>query len=80
MNVSQLERNFWLTTSMDGCKSTIGTGPLGIYGGFDLEIYLRENKSISDKKLCIIGSSDGIQNKLEIYFDNELIKTVIVNR
>ena len=48
-------RNFWLKGDVDGCKKSIGTGPRHSGGGFDLEILVREEGSISSASLEITG-------------------------
>lgn len=56
-------RNFWLNLCVSGRKSNVETGPRSASGGFDLEILMRENGSISDERIVIQGrvvpDSDG---------------------
>ncbi len=48
-------RNFFIKGQVDGRETPIGTGPRSKDGGFELEIFMRENGSISDKTVHISG-------------------------
>ena len=49
-------RNFWVTLGVDGRKSEIAAGPVRGDGGIELLIEIRENGTISNKRLRIDGS------------------------
>jgi len=59
-------RNFWIEASVDGRGSDIATGPRSSGGGFSCTIYVREEGSISDKKLRIGGQSVNGKNILSV--------------
>lgn len=59
-------RNFWIEASVDGRKSDISTGPRSSGGGFSCTIYVREEGSISDKKLRIGGQYVNGKNILSV--------------
>ncbi len=59
-------RNFWIEASVDGRKSDISTGPRSSGGGFSCTIYVREEGSISDKKLRIGGQCVNGKNILSV--------------
>lgn len=59
-------RNFWIEASVDGRRSDISTGPRSSGGGFSCTIYVREEGSISDKKLRIGGQCVNGKNILSV--------------
>jgi hypothetical protein len=58
-------RNFWIETNADGSEKTLGTGPKNKEGGFQTNIYIRNNGSV-EKILSISGRADGNNLTLEI--------------
>lgn len=48
-------RNFWLDLHVDGKKHPVRTGSVTADGGFDLEILIRREGSISDESVRIRG-------------------------
>lgn len=48
-------RNFWLTLDCDGKANQVATGPKSANGGFNLQVLIRNDGSISNDKLEIVG-------------------------
>ena len=48
-------RNFWIKLNVDGRDKLIEAGPRRKDGGFSLEILIRENGSISSKRVRVNG-------------------------
>lgn len=48
-------RNFWIELDVDGKKTKVATGPRSKDGGFTAKILMRENGSISERKVKITG-------------------------
>ena len=48
-------RNFWVELDIDGKTTEIATGPRNKDGGFSMLIKIRENGSISSKRMKING-------------------------
>jgi hypothetical protein len=48
-------RNFWIQLDVDGRKERIATGPRNKDGGFEMQILMREDGCISDKRVEIRG-------------------------
>lgn len=48
-------RNFWLELDIGGKKQRVATGPRNKEDGFYLTILMRENGSISQKKMHVRG-------------------------
>ena len=51
-------RNFWVELDIDGKTTEIATGPRNKDGGFSMLIKIRENGSISNKRMKIYGYAD----------------------
>lgn len=64
-------RNFWIELDIDGRTQTIAGGPISKDGGFDITIRVRENGSISDKKILIKGIA--YDNILKVFVDEDLV-------
>lgn len=65
-------RNFWLEASIDGRSSKVACGSPNKEGGFELVVQVREEGSISNRKLCVrgIANADGT---LELFaYDSSL--------
>lgn len=58
-------RNFFLSLSVDGRKSTVETGPVRADGGFTPAIRIRKDGRISDEVLYIDGIA-GADGRLKV--------------
>jgi hypothetical protein len=56
-------RNFWIELDVDGRASSVATGPRAKDGGFNLNIFVRDNGS-SKKAMSVCGRV--INNELQI--------------
>ena len=61
-------RNFWIDCEVDNKKTPIKTGPRRKTGGFNMNIYVRENSEVSRDFVRIEGECDGEQNVITITF------------
>ncbi len=52
-------RNFWVELEVDGRAEKIATGPRNGGGGFSLTVMMRENGSISERRLRVKGRVRG---------------------
>lgn len=48
-------RNFWIELQVDGRYTPIATGPVSKDGGFRVKVRIRENGTISDNYVELIG-------------------------
>lgn len=63
-------RNFWIDLAVDGKQERIETGPRSKDGGFNLVILVRENGSISDKRVYIEGRVIGDKLRIDATVEN----------
>lgn len=59
-------RNFWIEGTREDGKDVKGWGPIGSENGFTLTVLMREEGSISEKKVVLKGYSDGTTLTLRI--------------
>lgn len=56
-------RNFWIDASIDGRASDLSGGPVAKDGGFDLNVKMRKNGSISEP-VRLRGAVDPISGRV----------------
>jgi len=57
MGWSRGVRNFWVDAIVDGRKTDVGFGPVSHDGGFHMEIRIKEEGDISEKRIIIDGNN-----------------------
>jgi hypothetical protein len=66
-------RNFWVDLTVDGKKTSVGTGPRSRSGGFRCQVLQRADGEIHHEQLIVEGiHRDGLL-ELKVWIDGDVI-------